>query len=81
MVMVGMGTKNTMNDTQILEWIAEHLTSFRPVIDTASMCYVDDAGIFREIWIQHFDNSNPSCIEQLRECVKAATNELNVNKT
>lgn len=61
-----------MNDSQILEWIAEHMTSFRPLFGTATMQYIDDDGITCEIVVQEFDNPNPSPLEQLRECVSAA---------
>jgi len=61
-----------MNDTQILTWIAEHMTSFRPLFGTATMQYIDNEGITCEIVVQDFDNPNPEPLEQLRECVKSA---------
>ena len=67
-----------MNDAQILEWIAEHMTSFRPLFGTATMQYIDDDGITCEIVVQDFnDHLNPNHLEQLRECVLAA-NKINL---
>jgi len=66
-----------MNDTETLNWVAEHVVSFRPQFGTAWMSFVDDEGYEQEIVIQYLDGNVPSCIDQFRECVKAARkNEL-----
>lgn len=61
-----------MTDTEILEWIAEHMVSFRPMFGMATMVYLNDEGVECEIVVQEFEKITTKPIEQLRECVVAA---------
>jgi hypothetical protein len=61
-----------MNDTEILNWIAEHMIMFKPLVVTARMSYIDNNGETHDA-VYRSENANPSCIEQLRGCVEMVT--------
>ena len=65
-----------MNDTELLNWIAEHLVSFRPVFETATMVWIDNDGFEKEIWYKAAEdeitgNDIPN-IKLLRGCIEGA---------
>lgn len=61
-----------MNDTELLEWIAEHMVSFRPLFVEATMIYVDDEGNTKEIWYKAAESGDIDCLLLLRGCIKGA---------
>ena len=62
-----------MNDIEMLGWIAEHMVSFAPMPTSVTMVYIDDDGYEKKVRCDDFATFNPSCLEQLRACVKKAT--------
>lgn len=65
-----------MTDTEIVEWIAEHLVSFRPLFENASMTYINNDGLLRDSWYESTE-SNPSNKQLLIGCIeKAVKNEV-----
>lgn len=59
-----------MNDAQYLEWIAEHMVSFRPnTPNIATMVYCDRSG--RELTHTYHDKNdfNPSIVSMLRGAI------------
>lgn len=61
-----------MNDTETLEWIAEHLVRFLPLFQSATMDYIGDDGMTRHLDFTS-ENPNPSTVELLRGCIGKAT--------
>lgn len=61
-----------MTDKQKLEWIADHLVTFHPLISSATMVYINNYG---EELSCHYssDTPNPSNLELLEGCINNAT--------
>jgi UDP-N-acetyl-D-mannosaminuronic acid transferase (WecB/TagA/CpsF family) len=67
-----------MSDTEILNWVAEHLSSFQPMIESAHMVYIDASGFEQKVQVHVGDTFNRGvpCIDLLKACVlKAIENE------
>ena len=59
-----------MNDAQYLEWIAEHMVSFRPnTPNIATMIYVDERGYDKTHTYHSKDDLNPSIVSMLKGAI------------
>ena len=64
-----------MNDSELLLWIAEHMTNFTPVIGDARMDYIDDNG---ESHIAYYCGEflNAQCLDLLKGCIGVAVKQM-----
>ena len=60
-----------MNDSELIVWIAEHMTGFTPAFGNATMTYINDDGVEEKVTFIG-EAKNPSCEEQLRGCIALA---------
>jgi hypothetical protein len=61
-----------MTDTEILNWVAEHLSTFSPAFTRAEMRYVNDDGEVRSVNYKAEDQDDVTCGDLLRGCILQA---------
>ena len=68
-----------MNDTEILEWIAKHLTQFRIGVGTVDIEWIDDGGFTQSKTYQTIVNEADT--EILRHVVTAIASNETIDET
>jgi len=58
-----------MTAEQKLEWVANHLTLFRPLVDSATMEYINNCGEEYSVTYTS-DVPNPTNLQLLEGCIK-----------
>ena len=63
-----------MNDTEMLKWVAEHLTRFELGLESGYMEYIDNYGFHRTVKYRCYETNKPD-VDILKECIRMALSD------
>lgn len=59
-----------MTNGKYLKWVADHLSSFHPMITSATMEYINDEGYHKTVFVR--SEAQVDNVELLKQCVEKA---------